>query len=77
MQDKQTFISAHDGVLNAAVSYRRNASKLPIRPGCPQILTRNFCKGENAFMLCRRCGAPKTSKSSGRFTTSSKVPVPV
>jgi hypothetical protein len=27
-------------------------------------------------MLCRRRVAPKLQKSSGRFTTSSKVPVP-
>jgi hypothetical protein len=27
-------------------------------------------------MLCRRCGALKLQNSGGRFTTSSKVPVP-
>jgi hypothetical protein len=27
-------------------------------------------------MLCRRCRALKLQKSGGRFTTSSKVPVP-
>jgi hypothetical protein len=39
-------------------------------------LTTKF-QGENAFMLCRRCEALKTSEKGGRFTTSSKVPVPV
>jgi hypothetical protein len=36
---------------------------------------RRFCKGEKAFMLCRRFGALKLQKSGGRFTTSSRVPV--
>jgi hypothetical protein len=52
----------------------------PSSPGCPQILTRNFCKGENAFMLCRRCGAlllqkvvagsPLQAKFQSRLTTN-------
>jgi hypothetical protein len=37
---------------------------------------RRFCKDENAFMLYRGRGAPKLQKGEGRFTTSSKVPVP-